>query len=75
MQKTLIPQHPSKTDCFGDDAAQYADETHIPLSSVFIGRRQLRNLWFADDIDRLGGSEVEPQQLAEGLERTAAGHR
>ena len=32
------------------------------------------NLWFADDIDRLGSNEEELQQLAERLEKTAAGY-
>ena len=40
---------------------------------VRMGGRPLCNLWFADDIDLLGGSE-ELQQLTERLEKTAAGY-
>ena len=37
-----------------------------------IGGRPLCNLWFADDIDLLGGSEEELKQLAERQEKAAA---
>ena len=40
---------------------------HIDTSSV-------SNLRFADDIDLLGGSEDELQQLTERLDETAAGY-
>ena len=36
--------------------------------------RPLCNLLFADDIDLLGGSEEELQQLTERLDKTAAGY-
>ena len=40
-------------------------------SSVSIGGRLLCKLWFADDINLLGGSEEELQQLTERLDKTA----
>ena len=39
-----------------------------------LGGRPLCNLPFADDIDLLGGTEEELQQLAERLEKTATGY-
>ena len=39
-----------------------------------IGGRRLCNWRFADDIDLLGGSEKELQQLAERLGKTAANY-
>ena len=39
-----------------------------------IGERLLSNLQFVDDIDLLGCSEEELQQLTERLEKTAAGY-
>ena len=73
MQKASTPQHLSENDCFADDAVEDAEETDIPLSSVFIRGRPLCNLQFVDDIDLLTGSEEELQQLAERLNKTAAG--
>ena len=70
MQKALIPPYLSENDCFADDA----EETDIPLSSVSIGGRPLCNLQFADDIDQLGGSQEELQQLTERLEKIAASY-
>ena len=55
-----------------DDAVEEADETDTPLSSVSIGGRPLCNLRFADDIDLLGSSEEELQQLSRRLDETAA---
>ena len=40
-----------------------AEEIDTSLSSVSIGRRPLCNLWFADDIDLLGGSEEESSPI------------
>ena len=72
MQKILTPVTSSDNDSFADDAAQEAEETDTLLSSVFIGGRPLCNLRFADDIDLLGSSEKELQQLTQRLEKTAA---
>ena len=44
----------------------------IHCSSVSSGGRQLCNLWFADDINLLGNSEEDLQQLTQRLEETAA---
>ena len=74
MQKTLTPQHPSENDCFARDTVKDAEETDIPLSSVSIGGLPLCNLRFADDIDLLGCSEEELQQLSERSDKTAAGY-
>ena len=41
---------------------------------VSIGGRPLCNLRFTDDIDHLGGSEEELQELTEIWEKTAAGY-
>ena len=41
--------------------------------TVSIGERPLCNLRIADNIDLLGGSEEERQQLTERLEKTSAG--
>jgi hypothetical protein len=68
MQKALTPMHSSVNDCFADEAG----ETDTSLSSVSIGGRPLCNLRFADDIDLLGSSEEELQQLTRRLEETAA---
>ena len=65
MQKALTLQHPSRNDCFADDAVEDAEETDTPLSSVSIGGRPLCNLWFADDTNLLGGNDEELQQLTE----------
>ena len=43
-------------------------------TSASIEERPICNLRFADDINLLGGSEEELQQLAERLEKTAAGY-
>ena len=60
----------SENDCFADYAVEDAVETDTPLSSVSIGEQLLCNLWFADDIDLLGSSEEELQQLTQRLEET-----
>ena len=70
----MIHQHPSENDYCADDAAEDAEETDTPLSSVTIGGRPLWNLRFANDTDLLGGTEEELQQLTEKLEKTAAGY-
>ena len=44
-----------------------AEEFGTSLSSVYIGGRLLCNLPFADDIDLLGGSKEELQQLTKRL--------
>ena len=62
----------SENDCLADDAVEEAEETDIPLSSVCIGGRPLCNLQFADDIDLLGSSQEELQQLTQILEEIAA---
>ena len=74
MQKVLTPQHPLENNCFAGAAEEDPEETDIPLSSVSIGGRLLCNLWFADDIDRLEGSQEELQKLAERVEKTAVGY-
>ena len=70
MQKALTPQPTLQNGCFAGDTAEYAEEINIPLSSVSIGRRPLCNLRFPADINLLGGSEEELQQLTERLEKT-----
>ena len=67
MQKDLKHVNSSENDCFADDAVEEAEETDTPLSSVTIGGRSLCNLRFADDIDLLGSSEEELQQLTQRL--------
>ena len=57
MRKAFTPHHKLENDCFADDVVEDAEETDIPLSSVYIGGRPLCNLWEADDTDLLGGSE------------------
>ena len=75
MKKALTRQHPSDNDCFVGDAVEDTEETDMPLSSLSIGGRPpLCNLRFADDIDQLGGSDEELQQLTEILENAAAGY-
>ena len=58
MPKTFTPQHLKEID--------------RPLSSVSFGGRPLCSLRFADDIDLLGGSAEDLQQLYEILDKTAA---
>ena len=52
--------------------------TYIPLSSVSVHQTTtalpLCNLQLANDIDLLGGSDEELQQLTERLEKAAAGY-
>ena len=67
MQKGLTPVNSSEKDCCADDAVEEAEETGIPMSSVSIGVRPLCNLRFTDDIDLLGSSEEELQQLIQRL--------
>ena len=64
----MTPQHSPENDCFACDAVEEAEETDIPVSSVSTGRRPLCNLQFVDDINLLGSSEEELQQLNERLE-------
>ena len=64
MQKALTPVSSSENDC--------SAETDTPLSSMSIGGRPLSNLRFADDINQLGSSEEELQQLTPKREKTAA---
>ena len=59
--KTLTPQWQSDNDQFADNSEEDVEEVDISLSST--------NLRSADDIDLLGGSEGELQQLR--LEKTA----
>ena len=47
---------------------------HDFFTSISIGGRPLCNLRFADDIDLLGGSETELQDLTTRLERAAGAH-
>ena len=69
MQKVLTPRCPSgNNDCFGGDAVDDAERTDIPLSSMYIGGIPICFLRFVDDIDLLGGSGEELQQLTERLE-------
>ena len=70
MQKTFTLLQQSEDDQFADNS-KYDAEVDTPLSSVYTGIL-FYNLWFADDIDLLGGSEVELQQLTERLKKTAA---
>ena len=70
MQKALTPVNWSDNDCFVQ--VQEAEETDTPRPSVSTGGRPLCNLRFADDIDLLGSSEEELQQLTQILEETAA---
>ena len=74
MQKALTPVSSPENDCFADDAIEEADESDTPLSSVPNGGRPLCNLRFADDIDLLGKSEEELQQLTQRLDGIAAEH-
>ena len=74
MQKALTSVNSSENDCFADDAVEETEETDTPLSSLSIGGRPLCNLRFADDIDLLGSSVEELQQLTQRLEETAAEH-
>ena len=62
MQKASTPQHPSENSCFAADAVEDAEEIETRSSSVSIGGGMLCNLWFADNVDLLGGSE-DLQQL------------
>ena len=63
MQKALTSRHPTENDCFAGDAVEDAEEADIPLSSVSVGGQPLCNLRFADDIDLLGSSQKELQEL------------
>ena len=72
MQKALTPLNSSENDCFADYAVEEADEIDTPLSLVSIGGRPLCNFQFANDIDLLGSSEEELQQLTRRLEETVA---
>ena len=58
MQETFTHLWQSENDQFADNSEEDAEEVDTSLSSVFIGRRPLCNLWFADDVDLLGGSEI-----------------
>ena len=49
-----------------------AEETDTPVSSVAIGGRPLCNLRFANDINLLGNSVEDLQQLTQSREETAA---
>ena len=71
MQKTSTPQRHSEDDQFADNSEEDAEEVRTSLSSVSVGRRPLCNVRFADDIDLLGDSEEELQQLSERLEKNS----
>ena len=68
MQTALTPVNSSENDCFADDVVEDSEETDTPLSSVSVEERPLCNLQFADDINLLGSSEEELQQLTQRLQ-------
>ena len=74
MQETLAPQRQSEDDQFADNAEEDTEEVDALLTLVSIGKRSPCYLQFADDINLLGGSEEEMQQLPERLEKADAAY-
>ena len=66
--------HFAASEGFADDAEENTDEIYIPMSSVSITGLPHCNLWFADDVDLLRGSEEELQRPTDRLEKTAVGY-
>ena len=72
MEKTVRLLQQSENDQFADHSKEDAEEVGTSLSSVSIGGWPVCNFRFANDIDLLGGSKEELQQLTQRMEKTAA---